>query len=81
LWGKAFINMEEWEIKRLCEVILDATSTDDGVTPPYISEHGELIIPFSAPKKYRWWQGGQTVRETLKEIGATDEIKRRYVHD
>jgi hypothetical protein len=80
IWGKAFVNMEKWETRRLCEVILEATSTDDGATPPYIDEQDRLVIPFNAPQKYRWWQGGQTLEQTLEEIGATDEIKRRYVH-
>lgn len=31
--------------------------------------HGEtLVIPFKARVKYRWWQGGQSIEETLKEL-------------
>jgi hypothetical protein len=70
--------MEEWEIKRLCEVILEATSNENGVTPPYIDEQERLIIPFNAPRKYRWWQGGQTLKKTLEELGASDEVKAKY---
>ena len=35
---------------------------------PFIDQAGELVIPVNAPAKYRWWTGGQTPRETLKEI-------------
>ena len=35
---------------------------------PYVDHRGRLIIPFDCPPKYRYWAGGQSVRETLKEI-------------
>ncbi len=35
---------------------------------PYIDTRGRLVIPFDCPNKYRYWAGGQTVRDTLKEI-------------
>lgn len=35
---------------------------------PYIDNRGRLIIPFDSPPKYRYWSGGQSVRDTLKEI-------------
>lgn len=35
---------------------------------PYIDTKGRLIIPFDCPEKYRYWAGGQPVRETLQEV-------------
>lgn len=35
---------------------------------PYIDNRGRLVIPYDCPMKYRYWAGGQSVRETLKEI-------------
>lgn len=35
---------------------------------PYIDNRGRLVIPFDCPPKYRYWAGGQSVRDTLKEI-------------
>ncbi len=35
---------------------------------PYISDRGELIIPFNCPEKYRWWQGGQSIEKTRAEL-------------
>jgi len=46
---------------------------------PFIDASGNLVIPLSAAKKYRWWQGGQHVLETLAELGASDETIKRYM--
>ena len=35
---------------------------------PYLDQRGRLVIPFDCPPKYRYWAGGQTVQETLKEL-------------
>lgn len=35
---------------------------------PYIDNRGRLVIPFGCPPKYRYWAGGQSVRDTLEEI-------------
>lgn len=31
---------------------------------------GELRIPFDSPARFRWWDKGQTIIETLQELGA-----------
>lgn len=46
---------------------------------PYLKENGELIIPNNAPAKYRWWDGGQSVKETLEELEASEEVIERYI--
>lgn len=35
---------------------------------PYLDQRGRLVIPFDCPPKYRYWAGGQSVRETLREL-------------
>ncbi len=45
---------------------------------PHIDSTGSLVIPFSSSEKYCWWKGGQQIMETLSELGATDEVVRRY---
>jgi len=35
---------------------------------PYLDQRGRLVIPFDCPPKYRYWAGGQAVRETLREL-------------
>ena len=49
------------------------------LTPPYLNSRGELIVPFSADPKYHWWAGGQSIRETLLELGAPLDVIARYV--
>lgn len=46
---------------------------------PFIDTNGDLVIPLCSDPKYRWWQGGQSVRETLIELDAAPEVMRRYV--
>lgn len=41
---------------------------------PYVTSFGVLVIPFNSDKKYHYWKGGQSVCNTLKEIGRCDLI-------
>ncbi len=47
---------------------------------PYLSENGELIISSGAPGKYKWWDGGQSVKETLEELEAPEEVMKIYLN-
>ena len=79
LWDKPIRQFETHEIRGLCEAVLEAGNNDNAATPPYIDASGCLHIPFNAPKKYRWWQqGGQSVLDTLEELGANKAIKAKY---
>ncbi len=46
---------------------------------PYLTENGELIISSDAPSKYKWWAGGQSVKETLEELEASEDVMKRYI--
>ena len=46
---------------------------------PYIKKNGELVIPFDCDAKYKWWAGGQSVRETLTELNASPEVLCKYI--
>ena len=50
---------------------------DDSNFPRLIN--GCLIIPFNSPEKYHWWNKGQKVLNTLKELNASNETIDRYV--
>lgn len=41
---------------------------------PYVTEYGVLIIPWNSPQRYWYWAGGQSVCNTLKELGRCDLI-------
>jgi len=40
---------------------------------PFLDDQGRLRIPLDADEKYRYWSGGQSVFETLLELGASDK--------
>src|SRR5262245_28218815 len=48
-------------------------------TDPHINEQRDLVIPFDCNPKYKYWQGGQSIWATLKELNAPEPIMRRYV--
>jgi len=52
--------------------------SDTAAPKPYLTPTGSLIIPCNTEAKYRYWQGGQTVLKTLKEIGAPPEVIQHY---
>ncbi len=47
---------------------------DPSQTEPYVTNFGVLIIPFNSDKKYHYWNGGQSLCDTLKELGRCDLI-------
>lgn len=40
---------------------------------PYLDKWGDLVIPYTSDSRYWWWNGGQSISETLKEL-STDEF-------
>ena len=51
----------------------------DKIKPlPHIDHSGTLIIPSNSPHKYHWWDRGLSIKDTLRELGASDEILKRY---
>ncbi len=46
---------------------------------PQLTETGELIIPSDSPVEYRWCFGGQSVKETLEELKAPEDVVNRYI--
>ncbi len=47
---------------------------------PYLTETGELIILSDVPVEYKWWDGGQSVKESLEELNAAEEVVHRYIN-
>lgn len=43
---------------------------------PSVDHNGTLIIPFNSPPEYHWWNRGQDICTTLKELGRCDLIER-----
>ena len=46
---------------------------------PHFNAQGDLVIPFRSPVKFHYWkEGGQSIFDTLRELGATDEQIARH---
>lgn len=78
LISRPLVTFSRAEMITLIETIIDNLDGGLGWSPPYLKDGNELVIPFTAPKKYRWWQGGQRVKETLDELGASIEVIEKY---
>ncbi len=46
---------------------------------PFIKEDGTLAIPFDSHPRYHWWNGGQSIADTLAELGADSGVIEDYV--
>lgn len=49
-------------------------NTEPNQVLPFVTDSGVLVIPFDSDKKYHYWKGGQSVCDTLKELGRCDLI-------
>ena len=43
---------------------------------PFVTDFDILVIPYNSYKKYHYWNGGQSVCETLRELGRCDLIEK-----
>jgi hypothetical protein len=43
---------------------------------PYVTDYGSLIIPWNSDPKYHYWNKGQGICDTLKELGRCDLIEK-----
>ena len=43
---------------------------EDPTALPYLDGQGNLILPLGVPRKFRWWAGGQSVRQTMVDLGG-----------
>jgi hypothetical protein len=48
------------------------------VDSPYIDNSGTIIIPFTADGKYHYWNGGQSMADTLMELNASEDIWKNH---
>jgi hypothetical protein len=70
--------LEKGQIIKLSEQSAGQLIESGKIKPlPYI-DNGVLRIPFNSPHKYHWWNRGQDIGITLREMGASDEILKRY---
>lgn len=56
-----------------------ATLAGEESKMPFLKDDCELVIPLTAPDKYRWWAGGQSIFETLLELDTPDSVIEHYI--
>ena len=67
----------EFESEALNErMAIMGENCDPEQVEPFVTDFGVLVIPFNSDKKYHYWNGGQGVCDTLKELGRCDLIPR-----
>lgn len=45
---------------------------------PYIDHNGNIIIPFNTDSKYHFWNGGQHLAVTLRELNLTEDVWKKH---
>ncbi|MFH1080762.1 MAG: hypothetical protein V1766_10995, partial [Pseudomonadota bacterium] len=65
--------------------IMDTSFSNDSVSTkagqlhsPCIDQTGAIIIPFNADPKYHYWNGGQSLADTLMELNAPENVWRNH---
>lgn len=43
---------------------------------PFVTNFGVLVIPWNSPKRFHYWNKGQSVCDTLKQVGRCDLIEK-----
>jgi hypothetical protein len=84
--GKAIDQLSKEEVERLGFAFGKSTifipKKGYKFSKPYITDDGELIIPFDSDPKYHFWKPcGQSVAETLRELNAPDWVWKKYTDD
>lgn len=41
---------------------------EDPAALPYLDGQDNVIVPMSCPRRFRWWQKGQSIEKTLEEL-------------
>ena len=44
--------------------------TEDPMALPSLDGQGNLVLPINCQKRFRWWAGGQSVRQTMADLGG-----------
>ena len=58
------------EIAESRKLLVQELTAEEMAQPrPHFNASGDLVIPFNSPGRYHWWVGGQSVEDTLRELG------------
>lgn len=72
-------SLNRGQIIKLPEISAKSLIESGKIKPlPYLTRWGTVVIPHNSPCRYHWWNHGQSIKDTLRELGASDEILKRY---
>ena len=79
LTGKPVNQYTKEEVEVLVQACIDSLVPDKpSFKDPYIDDGGILHIPADSDPKYHWWNKGQSIWATLRQLGASEETYKRY---
>ena len=55
---------------------IQGENCEPGQVKPFVTDFGVLVIPWNSPKRFHYWNKGQSVCETLRELGRCDLIEK-----
>lgn len=82
LTGRPVDQYSKEEVEVLVQACIDALQPEKIPTfnPPSIDENGTLHIPFDSDPLFHYWRpGGQSIFATLRQLGASEDVFKRYV--
>lgn len=86
LIDKAFYDMNRDEVEAMCEAVLAAYEPEQEIIPYILRDRREpvLVVPSNASPRFRRIglvgdDARRVLRETLKMLGADDDMMRRYL--
>lgn len=68
--GVLHIHVGERRDAEEAEVGRPLTWPGDPAALPFLDAQGALVLPINAPKRFRYWQGGQSVAGTILFLTA-----------
>lgn len=74
MWDVNFRSMDEFQIKDFAYAVMMAS---EHKAIPYIEDE-TLYLPPNVHPDFKYWQGGQSIKETLEQINAPHEMIEKY---
>ncbi len=84
LWGRPLNALDKEEIVDFINYILSSPDFSkvppNGWELPYLNNDDELVIPFNSHPTHQYWKcEGQSIIETLQELGASEEVMTKNI--
>jgi hypothetical protein len=61
-------HQSETDPVKLDQIRQGLTEVHTPAPKPFLDAEDDLVIPFDSDSRYHWWNGGQPISETLREL-------------